>query len=489
MAFQFPLRSRIFLVLSLLVGITVGGGLVMIWYTYRMEALMGSIIESHLSALQNSEALEIALVNQKGYVTYFMLDHDPEWLHQLEKYRRIFLERLEEARRSSQTPDQRDAIARIESQYQRYVRGKDQVIAHYKAGESQKGELIHKKIRQDFFTLLELCEKYKAMHSRFIREAMARSHTQAYRLRLIAVAAMVSSIVLAVALMVILVSQILAPLKRLFEAAGGERARTRPPNEVAALSQRVHGLMEDVDQTQLELARSRESLQQAEKLALVGKLAAGMAHSIRNPFTSVKMRLFSLNRSLELNSEQTEDFEVISQEIRHIDTIVQNFLEFSRPPKLKMQIVSPSSVVDMAIQLLHHRLKSYDVTVTVARDRPLPEVEADPEQLKEVLVNIVINACEAMETGGHIDMVEAVEGEPGGGRQAVLRITDNGPGIPEELRDKLFQPFFTTKEEGTGLGLSIAERIVSEHHGRITVQANGDGGTTFVICLPVKERQ
>jgi signal transduction histidine kinase len=220
---------------------------------------------------------------------------------------------------------------------------------------------------------------------------------------------------------------------------------------------------------------------------MVGKLAAGMAHSIRNPFTSVKMRLFSLNRSLTLDADQKEDFDVITEEIRHIDTIVQNFLEFSRPPKLVIQMVSPSSVVDIAIQLLRHRLKSYDVTVAVKRVQPLPCVGADPEQLKEVLVNLIINACEAMDKGGHIDILERIETGPQTKPMAVIQLSDNGPGIPESLKDKIFVPFFTTKEEGTGLGLSIVERIIHEHGGRIHIQPSEAMGASFVIQLPIKE--
>ena len=169
-------------------------------------------------------------------------------------------------------------------------------------------------------------------------------------------------------------------------AASREGSTDRPDDEIQALSHRVHGLIEDIDQTASELEKSREHLQQAEKMALVGKLAAGMAHSIRNPFTSVKMRLFSLERSLNMSEVQKDDLRVISEEIRHIDTIVQNFLEFSRPPRLKIQKISPSAVVDAAIALLSHRLKSYDVSVELIRKAPLPEIEADPEQLKEVLV-------------------------------------------------------------------------------------------------------
>jgi signal transduction histidine kinase len=246
-------------------------------------------------------------------------------------------------------------------------------------------------------------------------------------------------------------------------------------------------LLHDVDYTQSELHRSRESLLQAEKMALVGKLAAGMAHSIRNPFTSVKMRLFSLGRSLDLDAAQKEDFEVIAAEIRHIDTIVQNFLEFARPPKLKMQPVDPSSVVDSALRLLEHRLKAYGVTVTVDRPVPLPPVRADAEQLKEVLVNLVVNACEAMAPGGTICIEERSAPFGTRGKAAVIRVRDNGPGIPAPLLEKVFQPFFSTKEQGTGLGLSIAQRVIGEHFGSLEVESVDGQGAVFTITLPAKE--
>ncbi|MCD6304753.1 MAG: histidine kinase, partial [Deltaproteobacteria bacterium] len=242
----------------------------------------------------------------------------------------------------------------------------------------------------------------------------------------------------------------------------------------------------NVDHTQTELEKSRETLLQAEKMASVGKLAAGMAHSIRNPLTSVKMRLFSLGRSLQLSETQRDDFSVISEEIRHIDTIVQNFLEFSRPPKLKMQWVSPSEVVDLVLELLRHRLESYNVEVSVRREYgPLPEVQGDPEQLKEVLVNLVENACEAMHGGGAIVITEEEIREGPLDSTVVIRVADNGPGIKEAILGKVMQPFFTTKEEGTGLGLSIARRIIEEHGGTLAVESQEGAGAVFVITLPI----
>jgi signal transduction histidine kinase len=224
-----------------------------------------------------------------------------------------------------------------------------------------------------------------------------------------------------------------------------------------------------------------------EKFALVGKLAAGVAHSIRNPLTSVKMRLFSVERSLELSPTQKEDIEVISEEIRQIDTIVQNFLEFSRPPKLKMQTISPSDIVDNALELLRHRLESYNVAISLKRKKLLPVMPADPEQLKEVLVNLIVNACEAMESGGTM-VIEEDERMLNHRRQvAVIRLSDDGPGIPRAIQGKIFQPFFSTKEEGIGLGLSIATRIINEHGGWLEVQSEEGNGATFRINLPFEK--
>jgi signal transduction histidine kinase len=278
--------------------------------------------------------------------------------------------------------------------------------------------------------------------------------------------------------------QVLTPLRRLAREEAGELALMEP-NEVKAVTHRIENLIRSAGEAHTELARSRENLLMAEKMVLVGKLAAGMAHSIRNPLTSVKMRLFSLNRSLPLTHEQEEDFQVITREIGQVDTIVQNFLEFSRPPRLSMQLESPSKVVDRVLQLLSHRLRSYEVVVDLQRKVALPQVTCDPEQLKEAFVNFMENACKAMNGGGRIVITERVVHETDGGGLAEIAFADTGCGIPEEELEQVFQPFFTTREDGTGLGLPISQRIIENHGGWIDVDSIAGKGTTFVVYLPM----
>ena len=481
------LRTRIYLLLTAIVLVTVMGGLVMVWYTYRMEGLLNDIISENMATLYAAEGLEIALVNQKGFVSYYFLDGDPDWLRQLGEYRQIFKDRLQKTKSLARTTQQKEAVSQIEAEYGRYVLIKDQVIFHYKEGERKTGASLHKEARNLFFSILELCEAYKNIHKEAIAQAKRESLQQARNLRLVAGTAVMAALVLGLLLAFVLTKQILIPIRRLALEADRNERQKGPGNEVNILSRSVRGLIKDADHTHAALERSQETLLQAEKMASVGKLAAGMAHSVRNPLTSVKMRLFSLNRTLELTPTQRDDFEVISEEIRHIDTIVQNFLEFSRPPKLKTQKISPSEIVDLVLQLLRHRLESYNVSVSVDRRASLPEIQVDPEQLKETFVNILENACEVMEGGGSIDIMEEEGFREPYGHVAVIRITDTGPGIHKPIREKVFQPFFTSKEEGTGLGLSIASRIVESHGGCLELTSETGKGATFVITLPMGE--
>ncbi len=488
------LRLKIYLILASFVFVTLLGAGVMFWYTYKIEGVLNNLIEKDVAAFQSAEALESALVNQKGFVAYYILDRDPDWLRQLGEYRQIFKQRLDDTKKLSEEESQNKIINDIEKEYNVYIELKDLVIAYYKAEEYEKGSNLHKEVRKRFSSILTLCDQYKNVHKNKIISAKEESHNEAVNLRFFSITGFLLITVLVIAIAFVFVNNILRPVNSLIIEAGREGksdstdGTTYTKDEIKALAESVRGLIDDIDLTHTELEKSREHLQQAEKMALVGKLAAGMAHSIRNPFTSVKMRLFSLGRSQNLAETQKDDINVISEEIKHIDTIVQNFLEFSRPPKLKIQKISPSVVVDLALQLLVHRLKSYDVTVEVIRDKPLPEINADPEQLKEVFVNLIVNACEAMVRGGLITIKEQEGTDINLGSAVILEISDNGPGIPESLTGKIMEPFFTTKEEGTGLGLSIVARIIEEHKGRIDIKSKEGEGTVFIITLPSSDK-
>ncbi len=481
------LRTRILLLLAALILTALLGGLVTIWHIGATDTLFTSLVDKNLASYQAAEGLEIALLKQKGYLTYFFLDGDPEWLNKLNQDHQTFREWLVKAQSSATTPVMTKILERIDAKYQDYINKREQVINLYKSGNREQGAKLHSDIRRQFLEIYDLCDNYKLINQEIISQIKNDSLAQARFIKTMALIVMPTVVLLGLLLAYILINQLLAPIRQLSLDTGVPTGAPGDHNEVQALSRRVHDLIENVDQARSKLERSQEHLVQSEKMAMVGKLAAGVAHSIRNPLTSVKMRLFSMGRSLDLTPTQQEDFEVISEEIRHIDTIVANFLEFSRPPKLVMQKISPSDVVDLALQLLRHRLESYNVEVKLKRHRPLPEVWADPDQLKEVLVNLLTNACEAMGSGGSIIIQERETFLQSIGQVVTIQVSDNGPGIPETIQDKVFQPFFSTKEEGTGLGLSIATRILGEHGGWLDLESREGQGATFTLNLPYRK--
>jgi signal transduction histidine kinase len=480
------LRARVFSVLAAVLLVTIAGGAVMIWYTYQMEDLVGEVMERDVAALERAEDLALELSMQKGYVSYYFMTGDEKWLAELEAQRRKFAEVLGRVREGASEEKEKAILSELEREYQEYIQAKDKVIALYKQGKRERGAALHVEVRATFFRILDLCSEFKALHQMKIQSLLARSRSEARQLRLIAGAAMSAALALGLLWSFILVAQILDPIRRLTWETVSQEGLPAPRNEISELEIRVHGLIRDADSTKVELAKSRERLFQSEKMAVVGKLAADVAHSIRNPMTSIKMRLFSLERSLELSPNQKEDFAVVAEEMRRLDNIVRNFLEFSRPPKLKKQPVDLAAVLDMALQLLQHRLELHGVDLDKRYGRPLPVIEADPELLKEVVVNFVVNACEAMREGGRLIIAEEEKVVEGLGGSVVVRISDTGPGIPPALQEKIFEPFFSTKEDGTGLGLSIALRIIEEHGGRLTMESREGEGATFIIALPIR---
>lgn len=475
------MRSQINLLLSGLVFITFISCLVIVWHNYRIESLLYSIMEQDVVAFQIAEKLETALINQKGFVSYYFLDKDPDWLRQLGEHRQIFKEKLRVAELVSQSKEELAILNQIRQLYWQYISLKDQVIHYYQTDQNITGSEFHKTVRKMFFEILDKCEEYKQINATKMKQSSSNSYVEAKRLRIIAGLLVLSIFLLSLLLVLLLSKRILDPLHRMILGFNKDPSGNSDIDEVKALDQNIKGLLLDVGQKNSKLKESRQHLKESEKMAVVGKLAAGMAHSVRNPLTSVKMRLFSLDRTVKLTENQKEDFQVIQEEIKHIDTIVQNFLEFSRPPKLDFQQISPSVVVDLAIQLLEHRLKSYNVEVSVLRHGQLPEINGDTEQLKEVIVNLIINACEAINGSGTIQIEEEDRIIENRGRVFSIKFQDDGPGISSAIQEKIFQPFFTTKDEGTGLGLSIASRIIEEHKGYLECSSEPGKGTLFTI--------
>jgi signal transduction histidine kinase len=238
---------------------------------------------------------------------------------------------------------------------------------------------------------------------------------------------------------------------------------------------------------QSRLRNSQRVIERQEKLSSLGVLAAGVAHEIRNPLTSIKVRLFTQQQLLRPGSEELEDNLFLTGEISRLERIVKDFLAFARPSDPELSLVKMNQPMAELVALLRPSLAKQGVTL---REELAGEalIRADAAQLKQVLINLVTNAGEAMGHGGTITLRTRTERQRLGSRgltRAVLEVADTGPGIPPETAKRLFDPFFTTKPSGTGLGLSIAARIIEKHGGTLEFSTELNRGTTFRILLPI----
>jgi signal transduction histidine kinase len=481
----FSLRTKIASIFGVMAVIVLAGGVSMLWYSYQIDRLLGSMVEKEIVLYKTAQDMELALANQKGFLTYYFVDGDGKWLKSLGRYREMFNQCLERASSVQLTDGQRQTLNRIDHEYHDYIGAKDRAIANYKHGTMQ-GSISnqHERQRDVFFGLLDLCRTFSQEQWTVIQMSEKANNIRSKKLRMTAFSAIAMIMSLGILFLFIIYKQVLGPIRGLaIETGGSPQDNFR--DEVDSLKHSLQGMIRDFDETSDELARSRKHLLQAERMALVGELAAGVAHTIRNPFTSIKMRMFSLARSLELSKAQNEDLQVISDEIARIDRIVQNFLEFARPPKLRLEECCLGKVIKAALTLLEYRLRKYDVEVIYEFQPELSVVRIDADRIKEALVNLIINGCEAMENGGRITVTESRQLDPEMGEIAVITVSDNGPGIAGTILDKVTTPFFTTKEDGSGLGLSIVARIAQEHKGKFIVSSVGMKGTDCILQLPV----
>ena len=222
------------------------------------------------------------------------------------------------------------------------------------------------------------------------------------------------------------------------------------------------------------------SVLRAEALAEVGQLAAGMAHELRNPLTAIKMLVQTNREEAEARGLPAEDLHVIEQEILRMEGRLNVFIDFARPPKPERRRVDLAAVVDETLALVGGRARKQRVTLKFAPPATPVEVEADGEQVRQLLVNLALNALDVMPRGGILE----IELRPPSDHHVELAVLDTGPGIAPRHLSRLYEPFFTSKETGLGLGLVVSQRIARDHGGSLRATNRPQGGACFVLRLP-----
>ena len=228
---------------------------------------------------------------------------------------------------------------------------------------------------------------------------------------------------------------------------------------------------------------SDKNLQRLDRLANLGTLSAGIAHEIKNGL--VPVRTF-----VQLMLEKSDDRELavtVERELKRLDSMLCQMLRFAAPKPVAFTQLKVQDVLETSLKLLQHQINEKGISVTRDYKAAAVTVNGDEDQLQQLLMNLVLNALDAMTVNGALTLsTEAGQGKDGA-TWLIIRITDTGTGIKRENLDHIFEPFFTTKKNGTGLGLAISQRIVWEHQGTIEAQSEPGKGATFIISLPAAQ--
>jgi signal transduction histidine kinase len=227
-------------------------------------------------------------------------------------------------------------------------------------------------------------------------------------------------------------------------------------------------------------------IQHTEKIASIGQLAAGIAHEINNPLGVILCHIDLIKGDGNLSPETLADLEIIEKHAGNCRTIIADLLKFAHQQVSVKEPASINGILEEGVAMVSSQLRKQQIDTHLDLDRSIPTVTVDADKIKQVILNMLINSAQAIDTRGTIWLRSRYDVESG---MAVITIEDDGPGIPAELQDKIFDPFFTTKPpgKGTGLGLSVSYGIIRDHNGDITVESLPGKPTRFIISLPARE--
>ncbi|MCH8487785.1 MAG: hypothetical protein LAT75_13025 [Candidatus Cyclonatronum sp.] len=302
------------------------------------------------------------------------------------------------------------------------------------------------------------------------------------------------AIIITLAILYFLINRILASLRDFVAEVDKIDLDRTGPTQLKPRSDEIGYLIEHFEKLKQRLQDSRQQLEQAqkqvfhaEKLASIGRLASGVAHEVNNPLNGLRFCVYGIQQDISNEAQTQEYLTLISEGLTQIETVVTKLLGYSRQRQKTDEPLNLQRHIQLVLDLLDYRIREKQIETEVVHQDPLPKLKADPGQIQEMLMNLMLNSLDAVSEGGKI----RIETGTAGDSHFRISVWDNGCGIAEEELSLIFEPFFTTKEtgKGTGLGLSVTHGIVSAHGGEIRAESKPGAYTQFTITLPLNRHE
>lgn len=467
-------------------------------YLHLLQRRASQLVADSVASAEAATEIERALNAFRDRLTDFVENGKPEQIGLASEHLNAAGKWLEQAQKVEVPAEGEDLMARIHNNFLRVSGLFDEATAI-----QPRDELVRKAfvVANDKLTVKLLLDanEYHQMSQRNLIQGSTQNQETAHRIGLAlillgvcgATAGLLSGYDIARA-----IQESIIELSVPVHTAAGQLNEVVGPLRVATTGN-IEDLQETLDDMAQRVATVVGQLHEAqrdalrsEQLAALGQLAAGLAHELRNPLTAMKTLVQSA-REQEDGQLDARDLAVLEEEISRLNRSIQTFLDYARPPKPCRGRVSLREIVDSTLQLVAGRANQQRITLRSEIDDNLPPLFADGDQIKQVLLNLVLNACDAQPGGGVIE-IDAQTGGTGNGNGSdekwlTIRVNDEGSGLPENLRERIFEPFTSTKDSGSGLGLSICRRIVEEHGGTISAADRQPRGAVFTVRLPLED--
>lgn len=462
------------------------------WFVRGIHQLHSQVLARHVANVVAAEELEIEMREIRNRLNRYLRTDTKFFLEQIPKLRSHTTALMQQARARAKSPQETALVTQLEQGYERFFAEFQELMAQLPAESAKQGlsDLIDNQMAREIFVP---ARAMVTLHQREMITQAENGRQMANRMGLElvllgacgAIAGALGGYALARSLQSLLIElsvSIHGVAGQLDDVIGKVQIDPRTP--AASLEQTVRQIESRVAYVIERLHQSRREVERAEQLAMVGQLAAGLAHELRNSLMPVKLLLGSAvedRRPLPL-----EELAVMAREVNRLEIAVNRLLEFAKPESPEKRLFDLRTLISESQQLIAGRAVSQEVEL-LSNLPPAPVlIDADKEQLRQVLLNLLLNSLDAMPTGGELCVAVAPPraGDAGPSEAVQLTVTDTGCGISPQVASRLFQPFVTSKGTGTGLGLSICKRIVEAHGGAIAVTNRPQGGAAVEIHLP-----
>ena len=480
-------------------------GVVSAWYVHRLQKQNSELLARDVASMLAAEDLEIKMREVRSCVSCFLREGRLDYLHQIPPLRVATKQLVGTAKESATTAHEIELLSQIE-------RGRSRFFAELDQRTKSKKSDVHARLTEMMSDhrieseIFDPARAYVDFHRQVVARSSEQSQIMADRMGLGllllglcgSAAGLLAGFGIARA-----ISRSIVQLSVPVHGAAGKLNEVVGPITLSAgggfeeLEVALQNMADHIGTVVERLEQREREVLRGEQLAAVGQLAAGIAHELRNPLMAINILVQAAAEREDGSGLRGRDLAVVEEEIGRLDSSIQSLLDFARPPRPAKALVDVQQLVNQTLDLVSARAEQQRVAIRREAPQPPALVEIDGGQIRQVLLNLLLNSLDAMPGGGNVRVqirsaphsaahpADAADlAHLGTDSGYLIQIADSGCGLPEDLGDRIFEPFVSTKETGTGLGLPICRRIIAEHGGWIGAENHPAGGAVFSIWLP-----